>query len=284
MKSPVRTSCTLMFLLLTAGLAGQANAYVISDLAGTPTEGWDGPGLGPATINYFLGWNDAPDGAGLLNSGLSLEQLEQEAANAAATWSSAADIIFNYLGNAIDDPILGEDPWGSPGNETIVIYFHENEAENDIAFDGAGLGTVFAHAYGPPDIMGGLGYQFAGNIHLDAEENWLTGLADGTSYSSVGGIDLETILLHEFGHSLGLGHSSNTFASPGGSVMAAFSNQAVSTLGSDDILGIRQLYSFDGDEGDPDQDPIPVPEPGTLSLLALGLIAGARAGRRSRLG
>ena len=270
----------LATLLIAACVAGQAHAFVISthDVDGTPTEGWDGPGLGSATINYFLGWDGAPDGDGITSSGLGIAQIEAEVANAMATWSSVADISFSYLGNSLSNPALASDPWGSPGNETLVIYFHGDEGTNAFPFDGDGLQTVFAHAWGPPDLVTDtIGYAFAGNIHLDAAENWLTGLADGTTYGSVGGIDLETILLHELGHSLGLGHSGSGFATAGGPVMAPFSNQALSTLGADDIAGIRSLYSFGGGE---DPDVTPVPEPGSLSLLALGLLVISQLARR----
>ncbi len=41
----------------------------------------------------------------------------------------------------------------------------------------------------------------------------MTGMADGTAYNTQGGIDLETILLHE------LDHASGGYAEPGGQVM-----------------------------------------------------------------
>jgi len=276
-----------LLLLVVFGLPVQANAYVISDLGGTPTNGWDGPGLGAATINYYLGWSGAPDNNGLTFGSLTVAEVEAELSNAMATWSSVADITFNYLGNVNTNPGLAADPWGSPGNETLVIYSHGQEAANSFPFDGPGLTSVFAHAWGPPDIMGGTPYVFAGNIHMDAEENWVTGMADGTAYTT--GIDLETIFLHELGHSLGLGHVGNGFANIGGSVMEPYSNMALASLQPDDIEGIRQLYSFQGQDwsnGDPNagnngNGSTQLPEPGTIFLFAVGLIASAGLKRKS---
>jgi Matrixin/PEP-CTERM motif len=272
-----------------------ANAYVISDLSGTPTEGWDGAGIGAATINYYLGYSAAPGNGFTNGGGLTPAQIETELTNAMATWSSVADVTFNRIGDAVTDTSPGATPaqvaraaapWTSPGDE-ILMYFHGSGWDSDGMFDGAGLTTVFAHAWGPADISG-----FTGNIHMDSAENWLTGLGSGTAYTSVAGIDLETIFTHEVGHSLGLGH--DPLGGFGPTVMAEFSNRERSVLTSDDIAGIRQLYSWQGqdwsngdpgvdpgdDDGPPDQDPRPVPEPGTLFLLGTGLLILAGFRRR----
>ena len=225
-------------LIITFGVPMEANAYVIStdEITGTQTEGWDGPGLGSANIDYYLGWSGAPSDDGLDFGGLALSVVESELRNAMNTWEAVADITFNYLGNAADDAISdpgrAADPWGSVGNETLVVYAHGQEAANQFPFDGPGLLSIFAHAFGPPDIPEGFSYAIAGNIHMDGDENWLTGLADGTLYSSVSGIDLETIFLHELGHSLGLGPVlGGNFATVGGPVMDEFSSCALYARG-----------------------------------------------------
>ena len=67
------------------------------------------------------------------------------------------------------------------------------------------------------------------DIALDIGHPWFT---DGQVY-----FDVETVLLHENGHGLGLGHSNVD-----GSIMKAFYGGIQRTLGSDDMNGISALY------------------------------------------
>ena len=91
------------------------------------------------------------------------------------------------------------------------------------SFDGPG--NIIAHAFYPPPC-GGI---YAGGLHFDEDELWnLTGS---------GGLDLETVALHEIGHLLGLAHSSDPSA-----VMYPTYMGVRRTLGQDDIDGIRRLY------------------------------------------
>ena len=88
-------------------------------------------------------------------------------------------------------------------------------------------------------------------------------LSDG---GGAGTIDFYTVVLHELGHALGLGHS--TVA---GSVLEAFYGGARRTLTADDIAGNRSIYG-------------PVPEPATSVLMLLGamVVVGAVRQRASR--
>ncbi|GLT97123.1 hypothetical protein SLE2022_147050 [Rubroshorea leprosula] len=70
-------------------------------------------------------------------------------------------------------------------------------------------------------------------FHFDADENWVVGVVPKL-------FDLETVALHELGHILGLGHSSN-----GDAIM--FPNIGpgmIKGLSPDDIKGIRVLYNL----------------------------------------
>ncbi|KAI3950859.1 hypothetical protein MKX01_021980 [Papaver californicum] len=103
----------------------------------------------------------------------------------------------------------------------IQMGFYRLSHGDGIPFDGP-LG-VLGHSFAPQN----------GGLHLDADENWSTNPDQSM-------IDLETLCLHELGHVLGLGHSSDTnavmFSGIGG-------GQRKRTPTADDINGIRALYS-----------------------------------------
>jgi hypothetical protein len=100
---------------------------------------------------------------------------------------------------------------------------HGDGAAN--AFDG--VGTVLAHAFGPPPSGGS---SLWGDLHFDDAEAWTRNLPPT-------GTDLDTVALHEGGHTLGLDHSADNTA-----VMFAFYAAGRRTLTPDDISGIRSVY------------------------------------------
>ncbi len=69
-------------------------------------------------------------------------------------------------------------------------------------------------------------------------DNWIW--ADGPGNVNSGHFDLQGVLVHEYGHALGLGHSSN-----GGATMSPStgpSNEGDRSINSDDIAGIQCIY------------------------------------------
>ena len=110
----------------------------------------------------------------------------------------------------------------------IRIRFAAGNHGDGSAFDGGG--GVLAHAYYPPPGGGAL----AGDTHFDEAEAWSVNLPPS-------GIDLVTVAAHEFGHALGLAHST-----VGGALMYPYYGGAHRNLEADDVAGIQALYGAGG--------------------------------------
>ncbi|ONI19407.1 hypothetical protein PRUPE_3G277800, partial [Prunus persica] len=102
----------------------------------------------------------------------------------------------------------------------LKIGFGRRDHGDGHPFDGP-YGTA-AHAFAPTD----------GRFHYDADETWVVGAVPG-------GLDLETVALHEIGHLLGLGHSSV----PGAVMLPEVRTGFTQSLHADDIQGIKALYN-----------------------------------------
>lgn len=111
----------------------------------------------------------------------------------------------------------------SYGSADIKIGFYSGDHGDGEPFDGV-LGTL-AHAFSPP----------TGRLHLDLAENWVV---DGEVTSS-GAVDLESVAVHELGHVLGLGHSSEREAIMYPTISTG--TKKVDLVG-DDVKGIQVLY------------------------------------------
>ncbi len=105
------------------------------------------------------------------------------------------------------------------------------------------------------------GGSIGGDVHVDNGNTWVDNASAG-----VGELDLFTVLLHEFGHALGLGHSNVT-----GSIMEATYAGARRTLTADDIAGIQAIYG-----------PAAVPLPVGIILFLSALFSLGVVGKRKR--
>uniref|UniRef100_A0A8C4EDI9 Collagenase 3 n=1 Tax=Dicentrarchus labrax TaxID=13489 RepID=A0A8C4EDI9_DICLA len=104
----------------------------------------------------------------------------------------------------------------------IVISFHNGDHKDGSPFDGKR--GVLAHAFMP-------GYGIGGDVHFDADEDW--------SFNSTG-FNLFAVTVHEFGHALGLAHSSDP-----GAIMYPSYNFAPNNelqLSMRDVKDVQHLY------------------------------------------
>jgi hypothetical protein len=171
-------------------------------------EGWDGPGLGSAELGYIFS---------SFTGRLSPEQVKSEFGKAMAEWSRYVKVRF-YGARSITD------------QKTIHVMFGTGDHGDGYPFDGRG--RTLAHTFypSPPNPE-----PVAGDMHLDDDEPWQIG----------DGVDVYSVMLHELGHSLGLGHSDNPSA-----VMYPYYRK-VTGLEAEDIRAIRELYATQDDRSQP---------------------------------
>lgn len=144
---------------------------------------------------------------------LTEDEVRVAVAQAFALWSAASPPL------TFTEVPLEDDP-------EIVIRFAPGNHGDGNDFDGPG--NVLAHAYYPPPAGG----TFAGDAHFDEAETWTV-----TVPNLVGTFDLVTVAAHEFGHSLGLAHSTIRAA-----LMFPSYGGPHQFLDADDIGGIQSIY------------------------------------------
>ncbi|KAM9376177.1 matrix metalloproteinase-17b [Pholidichthys leucotaenia] len=117
---------------------------------------------------------------------------------------------------------------GSPDAADLQVDFLHGYHGDGYPFDGTG-GAV-GHAFFPSDPAR------AGGVHLDAEEEW------AFRQPASEGTDLFTVLVHEFGHALGLVHSSSRHSVMRPYYQGPAGDPLHYRLGPQDLEHITQLY------------------------------------------
>ncbi len=203
-------------LITGAAVAGCAGALTeagpIADYV-LASSGWSKDSSGIVSLQYYFQ---------TLTEKLDAATVESEVLRAFQEWERYAPIQLTAAQTAT-------------AARTIAILFARGAHGDNYPFDGPG-GTL-AHTFYPAPMNA---ESIAGDMHLDADEPW--GVGSGT--------DLYSVVLHETGHALGLGHSDMP-----GAVMYPY-YKVNTALTEDDIAGIQALYgaalSGSGDPGSTD--------------------------------
>ncbi|RVE59547.1 hypothetical protein OJAV_G00189850 [Oryzias javanicus] len=152
------------------------------------------------------------------SQGLSDSLVDNLLSHALKAWSDVAPLNFQQL---------RRDSRGAVAEGDIRIFFSRLLHEDGYPFDG--LGGTLAHAFFP-----GVD-QMSGDTHFDDDETWSFG---GDSSST----DLFTVAVHEFGHALGLSHSSSDPSIMRPYYQGSVEDVSAFKLDLDDRLAIQQLY------------------------------------------
>ena len=134
----------------------------------------------------------------------------------------------------------GADVWGLQTNASFSFTYAGRSTQTTTAFDGVNL-VVFRNASNGSAIATtywwstGSGIVDADIVFWDSAFRFFSG-ASGCS----GGFYIEDIAAHEFGHALGLGHSTSANATMYPSTSSC--NTGNRTLDADDIAGAEALY------------------------------------------
>jgi len=228
---------------------------------------WSGTNsLGTGNADDIRAKIDAVHGAGAFHAAVR---------RALATWSAAANVQFVEVADS------GAAMAGATTPDIRIGAFHF--AVGDFA-GGAG--------FGPPGDDLNFPDALAGDLALNDRNRFVVATgADGTPLPTDNGIylnDVEGLVLHEIGHTLGLAHSTVASSVMCGYVSPAFDGSACDyqhvnhELDTDDIAGIQSIY---GAAAVASNHQVPLPAWALVMLAsALGGLIFARVGSRSMRG
>ena len=144
-------------------------------------------------------------------------------------------------GSAIPPALaVGADAWSTQTTASFSFQYAGTSAQTTNTFDGVNL-VMFRNASSGSAIATTYWWSSGGHI-VDADiVFWDGGFQFFTGSSECSnGFYVEDIAAHEFGHALGLGHSTSASATMYPSVSSC--NMSNRTLDADDIAGVQALY------------------------------------------
>lgn len=142
-----------------------------------------------------------------------------------------------------------ENTWDAASSRTLFSGVTIDPSANVDAYDGK---NVIAWK-NPFDMAGALAYTRTwvwpggsvaeSDVSLNPNWRWSTGLPDGRPYYSGDSIDIQSVVTHELGHTLGLGdlYGKSQFAGDTRQMMHYYTG-VKHTLGSGDKTGIKAIY------------------------------------------